>query len=309
MMRVVVMAGAVAAGAVAWSRIRECGPGVPRPVNGITHNGMAYARWGSGRRTLLVIPGGPDNTAPSGMTLSRYLRVVRPLVEDGWTAWVVTRKQRLPQGTSIADMADDYGRLIADEFDGSVDAALGLSTGGLIGLQLAARHPERLGRIAIVAAAYVADGPSREGDLSYARLLHEGRPGAAFASMFRDVYPNARIPGVARVVGAVLAPFVLRGAHASFRDDVLIEAEAEMAFDAKAVLPDIGVPVLLVGGSEDQFFTRQAVEETARRIPDCDLVIYEGKDHLATVMDERLPRDVFEFVQRTNADTPASGED
>ena len=163
MRRMVVLAGALAAGAVAWSRTRGGGPGNPKPVKGIAHNGMAYARWGSGPRRLLVIPGGPDNTPPGGMMLSRYLRVVRPLVEDGWTAWVVARKQRLPLGCSIADMADDYGQLIADELGGKVDAALGLSTGGMIGLQLAARHPERLGRIAITAAAYRADGPRRDG--------------------------------------------------------------------------------------------------------------------------------------------------
>jgi pimeloyl-ACP methyl ester carboxylesterase len=293
------LAGAASAVALTWSRTRGRGPGIPKPLHGISHSGMAYARWGSGPRRLLVIPGGPDNTPPGGMMLSRYLRVVRPLVEDGWTAWVVARKQRLPLGCSIADMADDYGQLIADELGEKVDAALGLSTGGMIGLQLAARHPERLGRIAIIAAAYVADGPRREGDLTYARLIHDGRPGAAFASMFRDVYPDVRIPGAARIAGAVLAPLVLRSTHPHFRDDVLIEAEAEAAFDAKSVLPDIRVPVLLVGGGNDQFFTRGTMEDAARLIPDCRLIIYEGKDHLATVSDERLPQDVLAFMSRS----------
>jgi pimeloyl-ACP methyl ester carboxylesterase len=292
------------AGALARSQLRGRGPAIPKPVSGISHNGMAYARWGTGPKDLLVIPGGPDNTAPKGSFLSKHLRVARPLVEDGWTAWVVTRKQRLPQGYSIADMADDYGQLIADEFGGRIEAALGLSTGGMIGLQLAARHPERLGRIAIVAAGYTADGPRRDGDLTYARLLHDGRPGEALASMLRDVYPSMRAPGAARCVGALLAPLVLRGAHASFRDDVLIEAVAEMAFDAKAILPDIPVPVLLIGGGEDQFFTRRDIEETAQLIPDCTLRIYEGKDHLAAVMDERLPEDVFDFVARHRGTRP-----
>jgi pimeloyl-ACP methyl ester carboxylesterase len=278
---------------------------IPKPVKGIAHNGMAYARWGNGPGRLLVIPGGPDNTPPSGMMLSRYLRVVRPLVEHGWTAWVVARKQRLPLGCSIADMADDYGQLIADELGEKVDAVLGLSTGGMIGLQLAARHPERVGRIAIIAAAYVADGPRRDGDLAYARLIHEGRPGAAFASMFRDVYPEVRIPGAARIAGAVLAPLVLRSTHPHFRDDVLIEAEAEAAFDGKSVLSDIRVPALLVGGGEDQFFTRRAVEETAHLIPDCRLIIFEGKDHLATVSDERLPQEVLAFMSRSTGTGPA----
>jgi pimeloyl-ACP methyl ester carboxylesterase len=298
MRRFVVVASVVAvAGALARSRLRGRGSAIPKPVTGLFSNGMAYARWGSGPRTLLVIPGGPGNTVPTGTFLSRHLRAVRPLVETGYTAFVVTRKRGMPQGYTIADMADDYGQLIAAEFDGRVEAALGLSTGGMIGLSLAARHPERLGRVVIAVAGYVANGPGSGGDLAYARLLSEGRPGAALAAMCESVYPSWP-RGAARVLGALLAPFVFRGAHASFRSDVLVEAEAEMAVDARDILADISVPVLLIGGGEDQFFTRAVIEETARLIPDCTLRIYEGKDHLAAVSDERLPRDVFDFVAR-----------
>ena len=298
MRRFVVMASVIAiAGALARSRLRGRGPAIPKPVTGLFPNGMAYARWGSGPRTLLVIPGGPGNTVPAGTFLWRHLRAVRPLVEAGYTAFVVTRKRGMPQGYTIADMADDYGQLIAAEFDGRVEAALGLSTGGMIGLCLAARHPERLARSVIVAAGYVANGPGSGGDLAYARLLSEGRPGAALAAMCETVYPSWP-RGAARVLGALLAPFVFRGAHASFRSDVLVEAEAEMAVDARDILADISVPVLLIGGGEDQFFTRAVIEETARLIPDCTLRIYEDKDHLAAVSDERLPRDVFDFIAR-----------
>jgi len=293
MRRFVILAGAASAGALAWTRVKGRRPAIPKPVTGVSHNGMAYARWGTGPRRLLVIPGGPGNTTPKGMFLSRHLRVVRPLVEDGWTAWVVTRKQHMPQGYSIADMADDYARLIADELGGKVEAAIGVSTGGMIGLHLAARHPHRLGRIVIAVAGYMAHG---EGDLRFAQLLHDGRTAEAIASMFGDAFPDVRVPGAPRVAGALLGPLVLRGAHVSFLDDVLIEAEAERAFDARAILPGITIPVLLACGGEDQIFRREVVEETARLIPDCSLVIYEGRDHVGGVSDERLPTDVFEFI-------------
>jgi pimeloyl-ACP methyl ester carboxylesterase len=298
MRRFVVMASVIAvAGALARSQLRGRRSAIPKPVTGLFPNGMAYARWGSGPRTLLVIPGGPGNTVPAGRFLSRHLRAVHPLVEAGYTAFVVTRKRSMPQGYTIADMADDYGQLIAAEFDGRVEAALGLSTGGMIGLALAARHPERLGRVVIAVAGYVANGPGSGGDLAYARFLREGRTGKAIAAMFETVYPSWP-RGVARVLGAVMGPFVFRDAHPSFRSDTLVEAEAELAFDARDILADISVPVLLIGGGEDQFFTRAVVEETARLIPDCTLRIYEGTDHLAAVSDERLPRDVFDFIAR-----------
>ena len=299
----VVAGGTVAAvtvGALARARLKGRGSQIPKPVTGIFPNGMAYARWGTGPKTLLVIPGGPGNAVPAGMFLSRHLRAARLLVKDGYTASVVTRKRNMPQGYSIGDMADDYGQLIADEFGGKVDAALGLSTGGMIGFYLAARHPARLGRIAIAVAGYVAHG---EGDLTYATLLSEGRTAEAIASMFNSVFTNWP-RGSGRVLGALMAPFVYRDAHPSFRSDTLVEAEAEVAFNAREILPDISIPVLLIAAAEDQFFTREVVEETARLIPGCTLRIYEGRDHLGAVSDGRLPQDVFDFVSQRSRVRP-----
>jgi pimeloyl-ACP methyl ester carboxylesterase len=279
---------------------------VSKPVTGIFSNGMAYARWGRGPKTLLLIPGGPGNLLPSRMRMPMYQSLTRLLVRDGYTAWLVTRKQGMPEGHRIADMADDYAGLIRDEFGGRVDAVVGISTGGLIGFPLAARHRACLGRIAILAAAYAATGPAAEADIVYARLLAEGRTAAAISAMTGYAFPRMRRFGIARVLGTLMGPFAFRGAHPAFRRDTVIEAEAEVGFDARAWLPDIRVPVLLVAGGADQFFTREAVEETARLIPGSSLRIYEGRDHVGALQDERLPSDVLELV--TGSVVPAPGE-
>jgi hypothetical protein len=44
----------VAGGAIARSRLRGRGPAIPKPVTGIFANGMAYVRWGTGPKTLLL---------------------------------------------------------------------------------------------------------------------------------------------------------------------------------------------------------------------------------------------------------------
>ncbi len=80
--------------------------------------------------------------------------------------------------------------------------------------------------------------------------------------------------------------------------DLLVEAEAEMAFDAREVLPQISVPLLLISAEEDMFFTPQIVEESVALIGDCTLIRYEGKGHIRASMSSRLPRDVVEFADR-----------
>ncbi len=79
--------------------------------------------------------------------------------------------------------------------------------------------------------------------------------------------------------------------------DVLTEARAELAFDARAVLPRIRPPVLLLCGGRDAFFPRAVAEETARLIPDCTLIVYERWGHLRAGSSSRVARDVLAFVR------------
>jgi pimeloyl-ACP methyl ester carboxylesterase/uncharacterized protein YndB with AHSA1/START domain len=296
---------AVTGGAIARGRQGPRGPSIPKPVTGMFANGMAYLRWGTGPKTLLWIPGGPGNSLPSGMFLSNVLvRAARPLVEDGYTLWVVARKQNMPKGYAMADMAEDYAGLIADELGGKVDLVVGVSYGGVIGFYLAARHPDRFGHIALVGAAYDAKEEGKALDYDFARLRSEGRDGEASALELRQMGPGLRVPGVARVLGAVMARLVFGPTHPYFASDMMVEAEAEMAFNAREVLPDISVPVLLVCGDRDMYIPKELYEETARLIPDCTLRMYEGVGHVGAVRDERFPRDVLDFVRQRSEDQP-----
>ena len=299
---------ALAGGSIARSRIRGREPAIPAPVTGIFPNGMAYVRWGSGPKTLLWIPGGPGNTLPSGMRLSMLRGATRPLVDDGYTTWAVARKQNMPKGHAMADMAEDYAGLIADDFGGKVDLVVGVSYGGVIGFHLAARHPDRFGHIVIVGAAYDANQEGKALDYDFAKLLSAGRKNDAGALMFREyMAPGLRMPGVARVIGALMVRQMYGETHPYFASDMMVEAEAEMAFNARDVLPGIAVPVLLVCGDEDRYIAKELYEETARLIPDCTLRMYRGVGHVGAVRDPRFPRDVLEFVRQRPGVEPARG--
>ena len=188
-----------AAGVVAllpWRRFVWIG--LPKPTTGIFANRMTYAHWGSGDKTLLLIPGGPGNAPVEGIPLWMMLRTLRPFVDRGYSVWCVNRKQGMPEGHSIADMADDHAELIEAEFDGRVDVVLGVSYGGLVGFQLAARHPECFGRMALGMAAYEVSERGKRIDYGFAEKLSRGDPIEAAQAVFEDSYPNVRVPGPAR---------------------------------------------------------------------------------------------------------------
>jgi len=125
MRRVAVLAlvagGTLAVGTLAWYRLKE----TPKVVSGIFSNGMAYARLGRGPKNLLWIRTGPGNVVPP-VACSRRCRVLARPVPRGRVLRLVRDAEaghadRVHRGGH----AEDYARLIADEFDGKVDLVIG----------------------------------------------------------------------------------------------------------------------------------------------------------------------------------------
>jgi pimeloyl-ACP methyl ester carboxylesterase len=280
----------------------------PEPRSGTFANGMEYLTWGDGPRTLLSIPGGPGSFVPTGSMARMMERLHRPYVDAGFAVWFVTRRRNMPAGHTVADMADDYARLVADEFGGRVDLVVGESYGGMVAQYLAARHPDRVARVALVIAGcrvsdWGKDVDSRLGT-ALARRDTTGS-GMAFAEY---VAPGRRLRPLRRLA----APLVGRALFAEEQcppADVLTEVAAELDFDSRAVLPSIRVPVLLVSGGRDRFFPPAVIDETAALVPGCSVVRYLGKGHLGTGTDKRVAADVLAFVERTSGAVRPDGRD
>jgi pimeloyl-ACP methyl ester carboxylesterase len=204
-------------------------------------------------------------------------------------------KPNLPDGCTMADMAEYYAKLIDEEFDGTVDVVVGDSTGGMIGFYLAARHPDVFRHLVVAVAAYAMSEEAKKANVESARLLSLGRKTDAAAALVTLMYPGLRPAWMARL----LASAVARVSFSATVDphDALVAADAVSAFDARGVLPSIGVPVLLVCGDKDRWFPKEMYLETAHLIPDCTLRMYRGRDHIGAMSDKRLPRDVLDFVQ------------
>jgi pimeloyl-ACP methyl ester carboxylesterase len=287
------VAAAGVAAVVARGRADRGSVGVPDI--GVFTNGMAYGRVGTGSRTVLSIPGGPGNQAPTAGWMRSSAGWYRPFTDAGYSVWNVTRKRGMPVGHSMADIADDYAELIDSEFGGRVDVVVGTSYGGMVAFQLAARHPEKFATVAVVAAAVRLTEEGAAADRAFASHVSGGRLGEAVATLAPFVAPGVPAP-MARVLGAIVGPMMFRGTHEQFASDVAVEAEAEATADATDVLPTISVPVLLIAGDEDRYFPLETIEETARLIPGCTLLVREGAGHMRVAADPQGARDILSFV-------------
>lgn len=295
---VVALIGAAAAVA---SRRRDAGPALTFET-GMFPNAMAWGRVGAGERAVIVIPGGPGNAAPSERWMRSFGAWYRPFVEAGYSVWQVTRKRGMPRGHTMDDIAADYAELIDTEFGGRVEAVVGVSYGGAVGFHLAARYPDRVGRLVILAAAARVSDEGRAADLEFGRHIAAGRPGAAMATLAPFVAPGLPRPLV-RALSAVVGPLAFREAHPTFRHDTLVEAEAEAAYDATDLLPTIIVPVLVVAGDRDGYFPLEMADATARAIPDVTYRVHAGKGHREIAGDAAIAAEVVAWL----AAEPAAG--
>lgn len=245
------------------------------------------------------MPGGPGGSVPSPSMHRFVARTFQPLTDAGYRIWWTTRPRGMPDGHTVADMADDYATVIREEFGGRVDLVAGVSYGGMVGQYLAARHPETFGSIALVASGWRVSEWGLRIDRGLAEATAHADPaelGRVFAAFF---LADDRLEPLRWLLAPAFSRLIPED---KLTDDdagrvALVEWHAEESFDPRPVLPRITVPVLLVAGDRDRAFERDVVMETAALIPHCTLVWYRGRGHMGTSTDRRLGRDILDFVR------------
>ncbi|MGF6272611.1 3-oxoadipate enol-lactonase [Massilia sp. UYP11] len=198
-----------------------------------------------------------------------------------------------PEGLyAMADLADDAARLLRELDTGPV-VWIGLSMGGMVGQELALRHP------ALVRALVLANTTS-------------GYPEAARA-VWEQRIATVREQGIEAIADAVMGRY--------FHDDFRARKAATVArfrrrlvttdpagyigccnavgrVDTTARLGQVAVPTLVLAGELDQGTPVAMAEVLAQAIPDARLEVIAHASHLAAVeQPEAFAASVAGFVQ------------
>jgi 3-oxoadipate enol-lactonase len=194
----------------------------------------------------------------------------------------------LPGMASMADLADDAARLLR-ELDSGPVVWVGLSMGGMVGQELALRHPS------LVRSLVLANTTSGYPD--EARVLWEQRIATVSAQ------------GIEAIADAVMGRYFhdgFRTAHgaivARFRQRlVTTDAQGYIAccnavgkMDTTARLGAIAAPTLVIAGELDQGTPVAMAQELAAAIPGAKLEVLAGASHLSAI---EQPKAFAEAVQ------------
>lgn len=170
-------------------------------------------------------------------------------------------------GVTVADLA----RLVlelADALGAHRFSYAGVSLGGAVGLHLAAHHPERVERLAVVCSS-AHFGGSAPWEERAATVRREGLAALAASAHTRWFTPGFTVP-------ALVADH--RGADP---DAYAACCDALAAFDLRDRLAAITAPTLVLAGREDPATPPAHAREIADAIPGAALTEIPGASHLA----------------------------
>ncbi|MFD8691507.1 alpha/beta fold hydrolase [Streptomyces sp. NPDC059651] len=263
---------------------------------------LAYRTYGEGE-PVLCIPGGPADSRYLGDLggLSAHRRLIVPDLRG-------TGRSAVPEDASTyrCDRLVDDVEALRRHLGLARTDLLGHSAGANIAVQYAARHPSRVGRLALITPGARAVGIDVTGEERRERArLRSDEPW--FPGAF------AALEAITRGTGtdwAAVDPFfygrwddAARAHHAASRPDnpeAVARFGAEGAFDptaTRAALAVFAAPVLLLAGEFDLNSPPRSTAAFAGLFPDAALVVQEGAGHYPWVDDaDRFTKAVAAFL-------------
>ena len=257
------------------------------PIGGTN---MSYASFGHGERTMVILPGLSDGLAT---VKGKALLLARPyqVFFDDFTVYMFSRKDDMPEGYTIRDMAEDQARVLKTL---GIDKAcvLGVSQGGMIAQYLAIDHPELVEKLVIAVSASRPHQISAERMRDWLEFANNGD----HKSLMIDTAENSYSPEYLEKYRRIYPVIGMIGKPKDYRR-FLKNAEAIIGFNAYDEIDKIKCPTLIIGGEEDKIVGPEASYEMRDRIPDSELYMYEGLGHAAYEEAKDFNKRIFEFFK------------
>lgn len=262
--------------------------------NGTIHIGgttMDYIRFGSGERTLVMLPGLGDGLRSMKGTALPMALMYRAFAKD-YTVYGFSRRNVLPEGFTTRDMARDQAEAMDRLGIGQADI-FGVSMGGMIAQHLAIDCPEKVGRLILTVTSARPNPILTRSIGDWVSCAKQDDHTALMDSNVRRIYSE----GYYRK-NKWLVPVMGRLTKPKSYDRFFVQADACLNHDAYENLCRIKAPTLVIGGEKDRCLGGDASREIAARIPGAQLLMYAQWGHGLYEEAKDFNQAVLTFLQK-----------
>ena len=236
---------------------------------------MEYFRFGTGVRTLVILPG---LSVQSVMGSADAVAQAYDALAQDYTIYLFDRRETLPDVYGVEEMARDTAE--AMKALGLKDTYLfGASQGGMMALVIAIEYPGLVKKLVLGStSAHVLPEQFRSIE-RWIALAEANDPVGLYLSFGEKIYPPA-------VFGQFREALISAGktvTEAELRRFVILARGIE-GFDVSNRVSEIQCPVLAIGVFADAVLDADATMEIAEKLdlkPDFRLYLYTGYGHAA----------------------------
>lgn len=255
----------------------------------IDNTEMYYVSFGHGSKNLIVLPGLSDGLLTvKGKAL--LLAGAYTKYFNDYTVYMFSRKNDMPEGYSIRDMAADQAKAL-QALGITKTSVMGVSQGGMIVQFLAIDYPELVEKLIVTVSAPRVNDMIHKNVSSWIEMARRGDHKSLMIDVAEKGYSEKYLKAYRKaypLMGFVGKP---RNYNRFFAN-----ANAILAFDAYDELDKIVCPTYIIAGEEDKTVGIDAAYEMKERIKDSELYVYEELGHAAYEEAKDFYGRVYDFL-------------
>ena len=252
---------------------------------------MDYVSFGHGSKVFIVLPGLSDGLLT---VKGKALLLAKPYVNffDTYTVYMFSRKNEMPEGYSIRDMAADQAKALK-ELGIEKASVMGVSQGGMIAQFLAIDCPELVDKLVLAVSAPGVNEMIQYAVSAWIDMAKKGDHKSLMIDTAEKSYSEKYLKKYRRfypVIGMIGKP--------RNYDRFFINAKAILEFNAYDELNKIVCPTYIIGGDDDKTVGVNASYEMKEKITHSEIYIYKGLGHAAYEEAKDFYSRVYNFISK-----------
>ena len=252
---------------------------------------MYYVSFGTGKKKIVMLPGLSDGlTTVKGK--GRFIVSPYKKYLSDYTVYMFSRKNKMPVGYSISDMADDQVRVMKKL--GIEKAYLcGVSQGGMIAQCMVLNHPEVVEKLVLAVTTPSANDVVQDNVSGWLDMTARDDHVRLMVDTAEKTYSEKYL-AKNRKLFPVMARFTKPSSYERFDRN----AKAILEFDVRDRLSEISVPTLIIAGEDDKTVGNDAVKELKAGISGSEQYIFAGLGHGAFEEAKDFYDKIFAFCDK-----------